>query len=48
MFKEKMKNDSDNGSTNVLSLINGFLVAAASSASVERVFSRFGLVHSKI
>ena len=31
-----------------LQIIKGFLTASASSASVERMFSRFGLVHSKI
>ena len=28
--------------------IKGFLTANASSASVERIFSRFGLIHSKL
>lgn len=32
----------------IMQLISRFLVATASSASIERVFSRFGLVHSKL
>ena len=35
-------------SDEVLRVIKGFLTASASSASVERIFSRFGLVHSKL
>ena len=35
-------------STDALQVVKGFLTASASSASVERIFSRFGLVHSKI
>lgn len=35
-------------SDEVLKSIKGFLTASASSASVERIFSRFGLVHSKL
>ena len=31
-----------------LQIIKGFLTASASNASVERIFSRFGLFHSKI
>ena len=31
-----------------LQIIKGFLTASASSTSVERIFSRFGLVRSKI
>ena len=34
--------------TEILSLINTLMNAIASSASIERVFSPFGLVHSKI
>ena len=34
--------------TEILSLINTLMNAIASSASIERVFSTFGLVHSKI
>ena len=34
--------------TEILSLINTLMNAIASSASIERVFCTFGLVHSKI
>jgi hypothetical protein len=33
---------------NVLQMIEQLLTAIASSASIERIFSTFGLVHSKL
>ncbi len=41
IFKGKFESE-------ILSQISGLLTDTASSASVERVFSRFGLVHSKL